>query len=692
MSIITSPEFLINMKSIPKKGDREFEDFLRNEREKLLYGLTINGIYVSNWLYWHINDWKTTYPRLDPRNGQVINKFDHPPLRDNEWMVAELLEKAKKEKKGALIVGGRRIAKTSWVSSWLSLHATMYEGSQNVIVGNNKGDIRNITLQMDKGLSGLEDFLRQDRLLDDWDKEVELGWKEKKVGGKRLGWSNIYIRNTEEGRKTEVLAGITPNALVYDEIGKAPTKEVFLAGQKAFASPYGWLCVPILTGTGGDFTRGKDAEEMFHDPERFNLLAIEVPNENRKTGIFIPGNYATDYPKKEVPLSEYLNADKGTELDNITIRVTQWELSNRMIDEELEKWQRANDQKEYLKALMYAPRKVDDCFLSNIDENPFPVEALKKHLDFLTRVDGKPIYVRLRRDLNNKIVYEEVIGQKPIMDYPVKKETLKDAPVVLYEEPMPNAPDFLYIAGGDPYNQSQSVTSPSLGTIYVYKKIYDPVAGTFQRRIVASYSARPDDMKKWHEIAEMLLELYNATCMIENIGTNFIQYLENKNKAYYLADGYNLAKEINYRSNAMVGKMKGLPATTGVQNHYKNLIIQYLTEPIIVGLNTETNEPIEVLGLTRIPDPMLIIELINFRETEFRKGGGMKKKGNFDRYVSFGHVLAYEEYLEKIAPIIKIKPQEEVSRQAKPKEIRSPFMISSSDMPIFETSSNPFGI
>ncbi len=150
------------------------------------------------------------------------------------------------------------------------MHATLYQGSQNVIVGNNKGDIRNITLQMDKGLSDITPFLRFNRILNDWGKEVEFGWKKK--NGDRDTWSNVYIRNTEEGKNTEVLAGITPKSLVYDEVGKAPTKEVFLAGLKAFASPYGWRCLPVLTGTGGDFTKGKDAEEMFNDPENLIFL------------------------------------------------------------------------------------------------------------------------------------------------------------------------------------------------------------------------------------------------------------------------------------------------------------------------------------------------------------------------------------------------------------------------------------
>lgn len=681
MSLITSPEFFINMKSYPQKGDRDYDDFILYELDKIEYGVTINGTYISGWLYWHLNHWQTYIPTIDLRSGDVKDEFINPSLRDNEWLVAENLEKAREQKSGLILIGGRRIAKTSMVSSWLGMHATIYQGSQNVIVGNNKGDIRNITLQMDKGLSSITPFLKHDRLLDDWGKEVELGVKEKKVGGARYGFSNIYIRNTEEGVKTEVLAGLTPKSLVYDEVGKAPTKEAFMAGMKAFASPYGWRCIPIMTGTGGDFTRGKDAEEIFLNPERFNMLAIEVPNETRKTGIFMSGHYSVDHPKDVVPLSQFVHAPVGSELDEIKIAVTNFDRADKEIEDELERWKKSNDPKGYLKAKMYSPRTVDECFISNVDENPFPVDALKQHLVFLQHKFSinPPDYVTLYRGVDSKVV-SKPSRLLPVAEYPVKKDTLKDAPVVIYEHPVPNPPSFLYIAGADPYNTNASDTSPSLGTVYVFKRTYDPIGGTYQKRIVASYSARPETMKEWHETAEMLLEYYNATCMIELIGTNFIQYMENKNKLHYLADGFNLAKELNPRSMSR-GQSKGLPATSPIQTHYKNLSISYLTDPLPYEMNKETGEMDTVMGLTRIDDPMLLTEYINYRETEFKKGGGNKKKGNFDRYVAFGHVLTYDEHLEKIAPLIKVIEETPIE-QKREKITRSPF---------YNTTVTPFG-
>lgn len=668
-SIITSPEFFINMKKVPTPDSIEYKDFVKGEMDKLQYGVTINGVYISNWLYWHLNYWKLYRPEWNDKRGEVVDIYTNPQLRDNEWMIAESLHQAKKEQKGVIIIGSRRIAKTSFISSWVGLGATIYEGSQNIIVGNNKNDIKNITSQMDKGLNSVESFLRYNRLRDDWRSQVDLGFKYKDGNSwKTEEWSQIHIRNTEEGINTEVLAGLTPKTLVFDEIGKAKTKEVFLGSIPAYNSPYGWRCVPVLCGTGGDMKKGEDAKEMFENPDRYNLLAIEVPHEQKRTGVFISGLMAVDVPKIAQPLSTYLETPRGSELDNIIIHVSDKEKGLEIITKSRENFLKANNQVDYLKAVMYAPLTIDECFMNNEEENPFPVEALKQHLDFLKKANTKK-NVKLFRDVDGKVSYSVDTKRFEVTEFPATKDTDKNAPVIMYEDPMHNAPSYLYIAGGDPYNQNKSEVSPSLGTLHIYKRTYDPVAGTFQNTIVASYAARPETMKDWQETVEMLLELYNATCMIENEGTNFIQYMENKNKGHYLADGYNLAKEINPKTSIQ-GRVKGLPATLKIKNHYKNLIIQYCNEKLTVG-QKENGELVEALGLVRIKDEMLITELINF-----------KPKGNFDRIVSFGHCLIYDEYLQKIAPNVKIKSTD-VTPQKK-NSVRSPF--------IMKSGSNAFGI
>lgn len=85
--------------------DDDVKQFWENEAMKLLNGVTINGVFIHPWLYWHINFWKMMIDVGDdriPGNSQ---------LRDNEWMFAEFLKQAEEENKGIFMFGCRRFGK-----------------------------------------------------------------------------------------------------------------------------------------------------------------------------------------------------------------------------------------------------------------------------------------------------------------------------------------------------------------------------------------------------------------------------------------------------------------------------------------------------------------------------------------------------------------------------------------------------
>lgn len=90
--------------SYEEQGD-DVRQFWENEAMKLLNGVTINGVFIHPWLYWHINFWKMMIDVGDdriPGNSQ---------LRDNEWMFAEFLKQAEEENKGIFMFGCRRFGK-----------------------------------------------------------------------------------------------------------------------------------------------------------------------------------------------------------------------------------------------------------------------------------------------------------------------------------------------------------------------------------------------------------------------------------------------------------------------------------------------------------------------------------------------------------------------------------------------------
>ena len=88
---IKTTEFFKNIKSLPPPGSNEFQQLIDWETEKILGGVTINGVKISGWLYWHLNHWFIGIDGEDEYgNGTRIEK--NPDLRDNEWERAEHLE------------------------------------------------------------------------------------------------------------------------------------------------------------------------------------------------------------------------------------------------------------------------------------------------------------------------------------------------------------------------------------------------------------------------------------------------------------------------------------------------------------------------------------------------------------------------------------------------------------------------
>lgn len=120
---LSSKELFINMKErdIPvwnpiypfDEQDDDVKQFWMNEAMKLMNGVTINGVFIHPWLYWHINFWKMMIdvdPEVALKTG-VQRVPGQSELRDNEWLFAEFLKQAEEENKGIFMFGCRRFGK-----------------------------------------------------------------------------------------------------------------------------------------------------------------------------------------------------------------------------------------------------------------------------------------------------------------------------------------------------------------------------------------------------------------------------------------------------------------------------------------------------------------------------------------------------------------------------------------------------
>lgn len=623
-------DWFINQKRIPDPESEEYRAFYAFHKELCMNGCMMDGVYINPFLYWHLNVWHTEVDIID-EYGRINQKYANPLLRDNEWLVTNEIDRAHKEKKGLVILGIRRFAKSVIEASYIAQGATFDENSQNIIAGLNAPDIKLITDKIDKGLNFLPQAWRWQRVEDNWKNQVTLGIKTR--GGERVPFSQILIRNLDEGNNEEAIAGTKPRRLIIDEIGKGNFLRGFQAAVPGFTTPYGWGCSPILTGTGGDMKKFMDAKSLMFDVENFNFLTYNNEKDDKRVhGLFISHKYRME-AKEESTLGAFLDKPKDSILHEVPMMVSNEEKANEVTNKNLERLKKAGDRLAYLKEKMYYPQEVDDIFL-NEDTNIFDIEAAKRQKNRLVEGERTGTPVVLYDDGDG--VKHEFTDKMPIMNFPLKHTDLKDAPVVIYEFPVENPPYGLYVAGIDPYRQGKSAYSSSLGSVYIYKRMHAISGEKYQDMFVASYCARPDKKETWENQARYLIKYYNARALCENDEISFIDHMISKGDAQYLERQPTWLKEIV--PNTTVRRDYGIHRSSEKIRDFLHGCLKKYTEEII---HSETNEDGETVsqtkGMAKILDPVLLEEMIQYNES-----------GNFDRIIAAELAIALAMKLDPI--------------------------------------------
>lgn len=623
-------DWFINQKRIPDRESEEYKSFFAFHKELCLNGAMMDGQYINPFLYWHLNIWHTEVDVID-EYGRINQKYANPYLRDNEWLVTNEIDRAHKERKGLVILGIRRFAKSVIEASYIAHGGTFDENSQNIIAGLNAPDIKLITDKIDKGLNFLPSAWRWQRIEDNWKNQVTLGIKTK--AGERIPFSQILIRNLDEGNNEEAIAGTKPRRLIIDEIGKGSFLRGLQAAIPGFTTPFGWGCSPILTGTGGDMKKFMDAKSLMFDVENFNFLTYNnAKDERRVHGLFIGHKYRME-AKEESSLGLYLGKDESSSLHQVKMLVSNEEKATEITNGNLERLRKAGDRMAYLKEKMYYPQEVDDIFL-NEDTNIFDIEAAKRQKARLLSEERTGTPVVLYDDGNG--VKHMFTDKLPITQFPIKATDKKDAPVVIYEFPMESPPYGLYVAGVDPYRQGKSAYSDSLGSVYIYKRMTSISGEKYQDMFVASYCARPDDKKTWEEQARLLIKYYNARTLCENDEISFIDYMISKGDAHYLERQPDWLKEIV--PNTTVRRDYGIHRSAEkIRDFLHGCLKKYTEEVVHEEKDEEGNVTSQVKGMSKIFDPVLLEEMIQYNED-----------GNFDRIIAAELAIALAMKLDPI--------------------------------------------
>lgn len=640
-----SKDFFIN---IPKKDipfwnrskpyyeqSKEAILFFSQEWEKITKGITIDGVFIHPWLYFHCNFFKTPIPI----NGveDIINPF----LRDNEWYMAETYQRAEKEGKGIFLYGSRRFSKSVQEASILLWNAVTRPNTTEEIICGSKPDLLNISRFLEVGTTNLHPAFLLPTNKKDWGSHIQFGFKE---GGSEnvLAHSDIFVKNADAGKEksSEKGAGGAPASVIFDECGKFAFLNVLLSLKDALETPDGVKAVVLLSGTSGSEKLSRDALKVLSNPTAYNILTMDwdtfesridperITWKRSTFGMYIPSQmaYAKGNKKIESNLKDYLKSN-SKELEKIDIQVTDWKLANDLFFGRRKDVE--NDKTALEKERMYRPLDPEDCFLSG-NSNPFPTTEAKLHLQKLRETGNIGKDVELYRKEDGKIGYK--LSDKKRAKFPFEGG-VHNAPTVLYGELPETKPEYgEFTSGLDDYKQGES-TGDSVGSFYVLERKTSTDMPTHLIRM--SLATRPTTQEMFYRQAEMGIDAFNAECFVENADIGFIKYLNDKHKAdQLLAEGIEWSKSQNANSKAT--KRWGWHPTVKNKEIIFAKVVSYCHEEIIVGQD-ENGENIIKLGVEFIPDPDLLQEIIDW-----------KPGINADRIVAFGSALEWADYLTKL--------------------------------------------
>ncbi len=343
----------------------------------------------------------------------------------------------------------------------------------------------------------------------------------------------------------------------------------------------------LIFGTGGDMESGTlDFEDMFYDPETYNLIALENQWDDNADNTFC-GFYFPDKKNKDGFIDKDGNSDE--------IKAENYEDIQR---ESIKRT--AKDKKALDRYIVEYSNKPKETFL-RIKGNIFPTVELQRVLGTLEgHKDEQNYWIGdLLTNENGKVEWKPNKDLRPILEFPIKDKTGDTTGcVIIYEPPYEESEGVItnqmYIAGCDPYDHDKSKTG-SLGSILIYNRL--------TKKLVAEYTGRPETSDDYYEIARKLLIYYNARCLYENEKKGLFTYFNLKNCTYLLMDQPECIKDVI--QNSTVQRGKGMHMPTEIKNFGEGLIKQWLIEPY------DDRNP-EIKNLHKLRSQPLIKELIAY--------------------------------------------------------------------------------
>ena len=619
---------------------KDFIEYWDDQKRKCQSGILVH----SGDLSWYITRDYYMWLNFLPIFNKEIQKFGFAKIRDAQYHMAlyELL--AELNHKHAAILKKRQIASSYFHIAKL-LNQLWFEPGVTLKIGASLKDYIN-----DKGswkfLDEYASFLNEHTA---WYRPMNpskvLLWQQKIEVRKGNRVTEAGLKGTIQGMSFEKSAtsgvGGPCKYFFHEEAGIAPKMDMtYEYIRPALQSGMVTTGMFIAAGSVGDLDQCGPLKEMILNADANDIYSVETNliDENGtigKAGLFIPEQWS-------MPpfIDEYGNSQVEEALE--------------AVKQERVKMKKEVAPEQYQLRISQKPLNIKEAFAYR-KESVFPPHLVTAQLKRCEDKEYPYELIDLSRGDEGELVIAESRKQ-PIKQFPIPKNAEdKEGCLVVWDRPKKNPEFGMYYASIDPVGEGKTSTSDSLCSIYVYKAPVEITKDDGQEvkveieqdGIVAAWCGRFDDIKKTHERLELIIEWYNAWTVVENNISLFIQYMISKRKQRYLVtkDQMLFLKELG--ANKSVYQEYGWRNTgTLFKNHLISYAIEYLREEIDAVTDDDGKVYKKTYGVTRIPDPMLLTEMMAYHP-------GL----NVDRLVAFCALVAFASVQQSNRGYVKRREQ-----------------------------------
>lgn len=639
-------------------GTKAYWDFWEEERRRCLEGYEVDGLRITGYHYFYLNftpillvEEGTGSASNDSNSAKKIETFPHFWDGDYNYF-------------WSLKIAQDGISQEGYEDLNLGVDLNNLHGGNHLIVLKARGKgfsykagamlARNFCLKSKSknyAMAHEKEYLTKDGVLTKaWDAidfiDANTPWRQPRLKDatmhKRSGYKQKrggqYI---ELGTKNEIMGvslkdnpdkarGKRGELIFFEEAGKFPgLQEAWEICRPSVEQGRYTTGTMIAYGTGGSEQGDyEDLEELFYNPESYNILPI-----NNMWDEGADGNTCSFFFPSYVNCEGFIDKSGNSDI----------EMAKTYHENEREKKKKTDDPKaleQYTSENPFTPQEATLRVATNI----FPTYELQEQLN---RVMAEKRYHSLvsgrlytNSDGDAKFAQDEDVN--PVLKYPAPEGMDKTGGVVIKEAPVRNGegkiPKNLYSICHDPYAHDGQPENGSLGAAFVIKRTNN-FSKTLNNSIVASYVGRPKRQDDYNRNLFLLAQYYNCKIGFENNRGDVIGYAKRFNLLHYLEEEFEILDN-KQKKKKKPGKTTNRPYGIRMSKPRKNQAQVYLRDWLLTPLS-KYEDGQEKLILHTLLDPALLNELIKYNPD-----------GNFDRVSALLIGMYYLKDLEtkNVAP------------------------------------------